>query len=224
VSKATGVPLASYAAQIMAGKALRDLDFLEEPRVDGFFVKEAVLPFQKFPGVDARLGPEMRSTGEVMGHASTFGHAFVKAQMAANMPLPLEGTVCISVNDFDKATIARIARHLHRMGFKLMATSGTAEWLEKVNLPVGAINKISQGSPHILDAMEAGRIDLMINTPLGSQAHSDGAKIRSKAHQLGIPIVTTMSAAMATVQGIESLHKKPLKVRSLQTHHQQNGK
>lgn len=219
VSKATGVPLARYAAQIAAGKTLRDLSFLEEPKVDGFFVKEAVLPFQKFPGVDARLGPEMRSTGEVMGHASTFGHAFIKAESAASMPLPQTGTICISVNDFDKSTVAKIARDLSVMGFDIMATHGTAAYLQKVGIQARAVNKVAQGSPHIIDLMRAGQIHLIINTPLGGQAHEDGAAIRSVAYQLGIPIVTTMSAAMAVVQGIRALKNKPLKVRSLQKHH-----
>jgi carbamoyl-phosphate synthase large subunit len=218
VSKAVGHPLASYAAQIAAGKTLHDLNFTEEPRVDGFFVKEAVLPFQKFPGVDARLGPEMRSTGEVMGHASSFGHAFIKAQVAANMTLPHTGTVFISVNDYDKGAVAKIARDLHALGFKLIATEGTAKWLTMLKLPVDHINKVREGSPHVIDVMLDGGIDLIINTPLGGQAHDDGARIRGTAHQLGIPIITTMSAAMASVQGIKSL-KEPLAVRSLQAHH-----
>lgn len=219
ISKATGHPLASYAAQIACGKTLEELNFLSEPKVDGFFIKEAVFPFQKFPGVDARLGPEMRSTGEVMGHASSFGHAFIKAQSAAGVPLPGKGTVCISVNDFDKGTVAKIARELHRLGFKLMATEGTAEWLNGVGIPTERVNKISEGSPHIVDMMEEGKIDLMINTPLGRQAHSEGVIIRSKAYALGIPIITTMSAAMASMQGIKRMHEKPLSVRSLQAHY-----
>jgi carbamoyl-phosphate synthase large subunit len=219
VSKATSHPLARYAAQIAAGKTLADLNFLEEPHVDGFFVKEAVLPFQKFPGVDARLGPEMRSTGEVMGHASNFGHAFVKAQMATNTPLPTTGAVMISVNDFDKGQAARIARDLNGMGFKLIATDGTADYLQKVGLMVERVNKISEGSPHVVDLMHEGRINLLINTPRGGQAHEEGAVIRAAAVSLDIPIVTTMSAAAASVQGIKALKGKPLKVRSLQRHH-----
>ena len=219
VSKATGRPLARYAAQIAAGKTLAELDFLLEPRVDGFFVKEAVLPFQKFPGVDARLGPEMRSTGEVMGHASRFGHAFAKAQMAANLPLPVGGTVLISVNRYDKGAVVKIARDLHQMGFRLIATAGTATWLEAVGLPVAVINKVSQGSPHVLDAIRAGEVDLIINTPRGGQAHYDGSLIRGMANLSGVPIVTTLSAAAATVQGIKALRDKPLRVRSLQVHH-----
>jgi carbamoyl-phosphate synthase large subunit len=219
VSKAIGVPLASYAAQISTGATLESLGFMMEAPVDGFFVKEAVLPFQKFPGVDARLGPEMRSTGEVMGHASSFGHAFVKAQIAAKMTLPTSGTVFISVNDFDKGGVARIARDLHNMGFKLMATHGTAHWLEMIGLPAEAVNKVAQGSPHVVDRLMAGDIDLVINTPLGGQAHEAGALIRGTAHLVGVPIITTLSAAAASVQGIKALKGKPLKVRSLQEHH-----
>jgi len=178
-----------------------------------------VLPFQKFPGVDARLGPEMRSTGEVMGHAARFGHAFAKAQMAAGVPLPTEGTVLISVNQFDKGAVIKIARDLHQLGFKILATAGTAQWLQAVGLPVTVINKVSQGSPHILDAIRAGQIDLIINTPRGGQAHYDGSLIRGAAHMMGIPIVTTLSAAAATVQGIRALREKPLRVRSLQAHY-----
>jgi carbamoyl-phosphate synthase large subunit len=219
VSKATGHPLASYAAQIAAGKTLTELGFVEEPRVDGFFVKEAVLPFQKFPGVDARLTPEMRSTGEVMGHASSFGHAFIKSQIAASSTLPQSGTVLISVNDFDKGAAVKIARDLHQLGFKLLATSGTAQMLALVGLPVQVINKVSEGAPHILDALRQGDIDLIITTPHGKQAHLDGALLRSAAYQYGVPILTTLSAAMAAVQGIRALRDKPLSVRSLQAHH-----
>lgn len=219
VSKATGVPLARYAAQIAMGKTLKEIGFLEEPRVDGFFVKEAVLPFQKFPGVDARLGPEMRSTGEVMGHASTFGHAFIKAESAAGMPLPDTGTVCISVNDMDKATMTRIARELHEMGFKIVATVGTADWFNRFGVPAERINKVADGSPHIVDLLREGKIQMVINTPLGGQAHEDGAAIRSMAYQVGVPLITTTSAAMAALQGIKMRRKKPLKVRSLQAHH-----
>jgi carbamoyl-phosphate synthase large subunit len=219
VSKATGKPLARYAAQIAAGKTLAQLGFTEEPRVDGFFVKEAVLPFQKFPGVDARLGPEMRSTGEVMGHASSFGHAFAKAEIAANTSLPLDGTVFISVNNYDKGAVMKVARDLHQLGFKLMATEGTAAFLQTVGIPAQVVHKVSEGSPNIVDAIRAGDINLVINTPRGGQAHYDGALIRGTAGMYGVPIVTTMSAATATVQGIKALRQKPLTARSLQVHH-----
>ncbi|HVU11693.1 MAG TPA: carbamoyl-phosphate synthase large subunit [Phototrophicaceae bacterium] len=219
VSKATGYPLARYAAQIAAGKTLLDLGFLDEPHVDGFFVKEAVLPFQKFPGVDARLGPEMRSTGEVMGHASTFAHAFAKAEIAASTSLPLEGTVFVSVNNNDKGAVMKVARDLNLLGFKLVATEGTAAALRSAGLPVDVIHKVSEGSPHIVDAIRAGQINLVINTPRGGQAHDDSALIRGTALLFGVSIVTTMSAATATVQGIKAMRQKPFKVRSLQVHH-----
>jgi carbamoyl-phosphate synthase large subunit len=220
VSKATGHPLARYAAMIAAGKTLKDLNFTEEPRVNGFFVKEAVLPFQKFPGVDARLGPEMRSTGEVMGHASNFGHAFVKAQMATSVPLPTAGRVFISVNDYDKGAAVKIARDLHQLGFTLVATDGTSAFLKMVGIPSERINKVSQGSPHVVDSLRAGEIDLVINTPRGEEAHTDGAILRAAAVAAGVPIITTLSAAMASVQGMKAVKDKPLRVRSLQTHHE----
>ncbi|MDE2637661.1 MAG: carbamoyl-phosphate synthase large subunit [Chloroflexota bacterium] len=220
ISKATGHPLARYAAQIAAGATLEDLGFLEEPPVKGFFIKEAVFPFQKFPGVDTRLGPEMRSTGEVMGHASSFGHAFVKSQASAGLPLPASGTVFVSVNDFDKAVVAKIARDLAKLNFEIIATEGTARWLNQMGIGASRVNKLSEGSPHIMDAMRDGRVDLIINTPRGSQAHEDGIAIRSQAYALGIPIITTMSAAAAAVQGIKRMREKPLSVRSLQSHYQ----
>jgi carbamoyl-phosphate synthase large subunit len=220
VSKATGVPLANYAAQVAAGRTLAEIGFTETPPLDGFFVKEAVLPFRKLPGGEARLGPEMRSTGEAMGHASSFGHAFAKAEMAAEMALPLEGSVLITVNDFDKSAAARLARDLHRMGFALLATEGTARFLEKAGLPVGHVRKVSEGSSEILDLIRGGSVQLIINTSLGGQSHRDGIAIRNAAYQYRIPIITTLSAAAASVQGIAALRRKPLKVRSLQAHHQ----
>ena len=220
ISKATGRPLARYAAQIAAGATLAELSFLEEPPVKGFFIKEAVFPFQKFPGVDTRLGPEMRSTGEVMGHASSFGHAFVKSQASAGLSLPARGAVFVSVNDFDKPVVAKIARDLAKLNFEIIATEGTARWLNQMGIKARRINKLSEGSPHIMDAMREGRVDLIINTPRGSQAHEDGIAIRSQAYALGIPIITTMSAAAAAVQGIKRMREKPLSVRSLQSHYQ----
>jgi len=219
ISKATGIPLAKIAAKVMAGKTLAELGFIEEPKIDGFFVKEAVLPFKKFLGTDTLLGPEMRSTGEVMGHASHFGHAFAKAEMAAGSRLPLSGTVLLSVNDFDKSNILKIGRDLINMGFRLVATHGTAEWLARVNLPVEPINKVREGSPHVVDAIRAGQIDLIVNTPLGRGAHADGMAIRVAATQYDVPLITTLSAAQAAVNGIRALRAKELKVRSLQEHH-----
>ncbi len=217
-SKATGVPLARLATKVMVGQSLAELGFIAEPKVDGFFVKEAVLPFKKLPGSDAVLGPEMRSTGEVMGHASNFGHAFAKSQLAAGAGLPLEGNALISVNDYDKGAALKIARDLWRMGFGLYATPGTAEFLRRVGLPVEAVNKVSQGSPHVVDLIRAGQVHLILNTPRGPHAHSDGAQIRQAALAMDVPLLTTLSAAAAAVAGIRALRAKALKYRSLQAH------
>ncbi len=219
VSKATGVPLAKIAAKVMVDKTLKELGLTKDPQVDGFFVKEAVLPFKKFLGVDARLSPEMRSTGEVMGHASRFGHAFAKAQMAAGETLPTEGKVFISVNEYDRGAILKIARDFHRMGFSLLATRGTASSLVSVGLPVEPINKVSEGGRHVVERIRAGEIDLIINTPLGSTAHADGIAIRTTAIRNGVPLLTTTSAAQATVNGIKALRRKAIGIRSLQEHH-----
>ncbi len=219
VAKATGVPLARIAAQIAVGKTLREIGFTQEPRIDGFFVKEVVLPFDKFDGTPVRLGPEMRSTGEVMGHASSFGHAFAKAEMAAGMTLPPRGRALLTVNDFDKGAVVKLARDLQRLGWELSATRGTAEWLRRVGLNVETLNKVSEGSPHLLDAIARGDVALIVNTPLGRQAHSDGEEIRRAAVRYRVPLVTTLSAAAAAVGAIRALQRKELKVRSLQEHH-----
>jgi carbamoyl-phosphate synthase large subunit len=213
------VRLARYAAQVILGRTLADLDLLEEPRVDGFFVKEAVLPFKKFLGMDAVLGPEMRSTGEVMGHASHFGQAFAKAQLAAGERLPTSGTALISINDFDKSAALKLARDLQRLGFSLLATSGTAEFFRRTGLEVGTVNKVSEGSPHVVDLISQGAVDLIINTPYGKTAYSDGSLIRTAAVRHGVLMLTTLSAAQAAVNSIQALRDRQLKVRSLQRHH-----
>jgi len=218
-SKAVGVPLARIATKIMVGHKLAELGFTTEPRVPGFYVKEVVLPFRKLPGSDALLGPEMRSTGEVMGCASNFGHAFAKSQLAAGSALPLHGTALISVNDFDKGAALKIARDLHRMGFKLCATPGTAEYLRRAGLPVEAVNKVSQGSPHVADLIRAGKVQLILNTPRGRQAHADGVQIRQAAIAMDVPLLTTLSAAAAAVSAIQALRNKALEYQSLQAMH-----
>ena len=217
-SKATGLNLARLASQVMAGKTLESLGVIEEPRVDGFFVKEAVLPFKKLPGADVILGPEMRSTGEVMGHAAHFGHAFAKSQLAAGVGLPQCGAVLISVNDYDKSAGLKIARDLHRMGFSLYATGGTAEFFCRTGLPVTTVNKVAQGSPHVVDLIRSGKVQLILNTPLGPRAHSDGAQIRAAATLMNVPLLTTLSAGMAAVNAIQALRQKELEYRSLQVH------
>ena len=223
VSKATGVPLAKLAAQVMAGRSLVELAFTAQPDVDGFFVKEAVLPWKKFTGTDAILGPEMRSTGEVMGHAARFGHAFAKSQMGADTPLPLQGGVLVTVNDFDKGSALRLSRDLHRLGFAIYATPGTAAFMDRAGVPTTTLAKATAGSDGYttLDAMRDGKIQLIINTPLGPDSREDGAKIRQLATRAEIPLITTLSAAQAAVNGIRAMRERELDVRSLQTHYAQ---
>jgi carbamoyl-phosphate synthase large subunit len=229
VSKATGVPLAKLAAWVMAGKSLEEVGLLEEPEVRGFFVKEAVLPWKKLSGADTLLGPEMRSTGEVMGHAHNFGHAFAKSQLGAEYRLPVDGGVLITVNDYDKGAALKLARDFSRMGFDLYATSGTATLIQRVGLPVVVLNKAAgaespidspgNGAYTTLDAMRDGKIDLIINTPLGPHSRADGQKIRTLATRMEIPLITTLSAAQAAVNGIRAMMDAELNVRSLQTHY-----
>ena len=217
-SKATGLNLAYVAAQVMAGKTLAELGVTKEPRVDGFFVKEAVLPFRKLPGSSALLGPEMRSTGEVMGHASRFGHAFAKSQIATGTALPQKGAVLVTVNDFDKSAGLKFARDMHRMGFKLYATPGTAEFCRKAGLPVEVVEKGQNGFNPEVDLIRAGKVQMVLNTPLGPHAHSAGAKIRAAAIAMNIPLLTTLSAARAAVSAIQAMNKKELRYKSLQSH------
>jgi carbamoyl-phosphate synthase large subunit len=217
-SKATGLNLAYIAAQVMAGKSLAELGVTEEPRVDGFFIKEAVLPFKKLPGSSILLGPEMHSTGEVMGHASHFGHAFAKSQIAAGTGLPQSGAVLITVNDYDKSAGLKFARDMHRMGFELYATPGTADMCQKAGLTVEVVEKAQDGSTQIVDLIRAGKIHLVLNTPLGPHAHTDGAEIRSAAIAMNVPLLTTLSAASAAVSAIRALSLNELKYRSLQSH------
>ncbi|HEX9019417.1 MAG TPA: carbamoyl-phosphate synthase large subunit [Anaerolineaceae bacterium] len=218
-SKATGLPMARVAARVMAGESLSALGVTLEPLVDGFFVKEAVLPFKKLPSDVTVLGPEMRSTGEVMGHAAHFGHAFAKSQLAAGTNLPLEGAALISVNDFDKGAALKVARDLHRMGFSLYATPGTADYFRRTGLPVTAVNKVTQGSPHVVDLINNHQVSLILNTPLGAGTHSDGALIRTAATRMNVPLLTTLSAAAAAVAAIQALRQKALRYRSLQAHY-----
>ncbi|MFN4294190.1 MAG: carbamoyl-phosphate synthase large subunit [Thermoflexales bacterium] len=219
VSKATGVPLAKIAARVAAGQTLEAIGFLDEPKLDGFFVKEVVLPFNKFPSAFYQLGPEMRSTGEVMGHASTFGHAYAKAELGAGERLPSSGRVLLTVNDNDKPNIIKIARDLHRMGFELLGTRGTAEFLNRFGVPVVAVNKVSEGPPHVVDYIRRGEVHMVISTPLGQRAYTDGQAIRAAAIQHRVLLLTTLSAASAAVQAIRAVRAKDFKVRSLQAHH-----
>ncbi|MGB3138027.1 MAG: carbamoyl-phosphate synthase large subunit [Nodosilinea sp.] len=216
VSKAIGHPLAKLAVRVMSGKTLAELGFTEEVIPSHIAVKEAVLPFDKFAGTDALLGPEMRSTGEVMGIDADFGKAFAKAELGANQKLPLEGTVFISMNDRDKVAVIPVAKDLASLGLKLIATSGTRAALMDEGLTVGPILKVHEGRPNIEDAIKNNEIQLIINTPAGSTALEDDRSIRRTALAYKVPIITTIAGAKATASAIRSLQQHPLQVKSLQ--------
>jgi carbamoyl-phosphate synthase large subunit len=218
VSKATGTPLAKVAARLMLGEKLADLD-LPEPPAGHVSVKEAVLPFARFAGVDSVLGPEMKSTGEVMGIAADFPTAFAKAQAAAGVVLPNEGSVFITVTDTDKPAATQLAARFHDLGFEVIATGGTAQSISSMGVPVTPINKIAEGSPHVVDLIRERRCDLVINTPTGSGARADGQAIRTAAVRHGIPCVTTMTGATAAVRAIAAQKQGDAAVASLQEVH-----
>ncbi|HEX2015970.1 MAG TPA: carbamoyl-phosphate synthase large subunit, partial [Solirubrobacteraceae bacterium] len=220
VSKAVGVPLAKMACRIMLGERIADLGLPDEPMSgDHVSVKEAVLPFARFAGSDSLLGPEMRSTGEVMGIASDFPTAFAKAQAAAGASLPQSGTVFITLTDSDKAAGTGIAAHLADLGFELVATRGTAQAIERMGVRVQTLNKVGEGSPHVVDWIERGDVDLVINTPTGSGARSDGWEIRRAAVMRGIPCITTLSGGMAAARAIRAARRGEAEVISLQQIH-----
>jgi carbamoyl-phosphate synthase large subunit len=221
VSKATGVPLARLAALVMAGRSLKSFDLPEDLAVGRFFyVKSPVFPFVKFAGVDPVLGPEMHSTGEVMGVGESFGEAYAKAMMGAGMELPQTGTAFISVNDGDKGQAAVAARRLVRLGFKLIATLGTAARLREVGLAVENVFKVNEGRPNVVDFIKRGEIDLIINTPLGRVSHFDEQAIRRAALQYNVPCVTTMTGAQAMIEAIAARERKErMTVHSLQELH-----
>ncbi|MCD6416560.1 MAG: carbamoyl-phosphate synthase large subunit [Planctomycetes bacterium] len=217
VSKATGVPLAKLATKVMMGYSLRELGLTEEVRIGHIAVKEAVFPFARFPGVDTVLGPEMKSTGEVMGLAKNFGMAFAKSQIAAGQNLPREGTVFFSLCDRDKTDdAARVARQFHQMGFQLVATQGTADWLREGDVPCERINKVREGRPHVVDSIINGEIALVINTPSGKHPRKDEVAIRSTSWARRVPIITTIQGAIAVVQAVRELEDNEMSVKTLQ--------
>ncbi|HEX8090008.1 MAG TPA: carbamoyl-phosphate synthase large subunit, partial [Blastocatellia bacterium] len=223
VSKATGVPLAKIAAKLMVGRKLSEFNLPDELKVERFYIKTPVFPFVKFPGVDPILGPEMHSTGEVMGVAENFGAAFLKAQQGAGTLLPREGAVFISVNDGDKREIIDLARKLHDMGFKLVATRGTQRKIESADLPCGFVYKVNEGRPNVTDLVRSKQINLIINTPLGRVSFYDERSIRRAAMQYSVPCVTTLTGAVATVAAIRALRDEEMTVRSLQEYHAQSA-
>ncbi|HEX3874902.1 MAG TPA: carbamoyl-phosphate synthase large subunit [Solirubrobacteraceae bacterium] len=221
VSKATGVPLAKMAARLMLGESIADLDLPADPMAGAHVsVKEAVLPFGRFQGSDSLLGPEMRSTGEVMGVADDFQTAFAKAQAAAGSSLPASGTVFITVTDFDKPAGAALARDLHELGFAIVATSGTAKAIADIGVPVTTLNKVGDSSPHVVDWLERGDIDLVINTPTGSGARTDGWEIRRAAVTRAIPCITTLAGGQAAALAIRAARQGVAAVFSLQEIHE----
>ncbi|MGV0026074.1 carbamoyl-phosphate synthase large subunit [Phormidesmis priestleyi] len=216
VSKAIGQPLAKIAARIMSGKTLKELDFTEEKIPKHISVKEAVLPFDKFPGTDTILGPEMRSTGEVMGIDTDFGKAYAKAELAASQRLPLKGTVFVSMNNREKTLVVPVVKDLMELGFKVVATEGTRKVLKENGLEVELVLKLHEGRPHVLDSIKNEQIQLIINTPSGEEAYTDDRVIRRTALTYKIPIITTIAGAKATAAAIRSLQSQPLTVSALQ--------
>ena len=219
VSKTTGVPLASLAAAVMIGKTLEDLGLHDDVLQPYVAVKEAVFPFSKLQGVDLILGPEMRSTGEVMGIADSFGMAFAKAQISADGALPLEGSVFVTVNDHDKANLVPIARRFHGLGFRVLATEGTARYLRARGIPTERVLKVYEGRPNAIDLLVSGQIQLLINTPLGKLTQQDDYAIRRAALQHRVPYTTTLSAASAACDAIIALRSRTGDVRALQEWH-----
>jgi len=219
LSKATGVPLAKVAARVMVGKTLAQLGLTEDLEVAGVFVKTPVFPFVRFPGVDTILGPEMKSTGEVMGGATTFGSAFAKAQLAAGVKLPARGTAFVSVSNHDKPAVVQIARDLVALGFSLVATRGTASYLRAHGIDAGIVFKVNEGRPHVGDAILNGSIQLVINTPVGRDSFFDDRVVRRIAMMQQVPCITTLTGAAAAVNAIKALHTEGLTVRSLQEYH-----
>jgi carbamoyl-phosphate synthase large subunit len=217
VAKATGVPIAKVAARVMTGEKLAR--FARAPEnLPHVAVKEAVFPFARFPGVDVVLGPEMKSTGEVMGIDADFGRAFAKSQIAVGVEIPLGGTCFISVKDSDKVHMTPLCRRLAELGFKLMATRGTTAYLREQGLTVELINKVLEGRPHCVDAMLSGRIQLVFNTVEGPQAQADSFSLRRTALTNNICYYTTVSGARAAIRAIESLRHGRLDVAPLQSY------
>jgi carbamoyl-phosphate synthase large subunit len=223
VSKVIGVPLARLAAKVMVGKRLAELGFTREVKPQNVSVKESVFPFIKFPGVDIILSPEMKSTGEVMGIDDDFGLAFYKSQDAAGQRLPAKGKVFVSVKNEDKPSVLAIAKELAAMGYELVSTKGTQEFLEKAGLAVEPVLKLVEGRPNIGDKIRNREIQLIINTPNGKGPALDEAKIRSLAVSFCIPCITTINGARAAVQGLLSVRKKGISVRSIQEYHARYG-
>ena len=216
VSKAIGIPLAKIAAKVMVGESLAQQGYVNQRIPEYFSVKEAVFPFIKFPGADPILGPEMKSTGEVMGVGRTFGEAYAKAQLGAGQNLPTSGTVFISVIDADKKTVLPVAAKYRDAGFDIMATHGTSQFLADHGISNKAVNKVSVGRPHVVDAIKNSEIQLIINTSIGGETRRDGYTIRRNALRYKIPYATTTAGGMAIFKAIETLRQKKMAVKTIQ--------
>ena len=219
ISKATGVSLANIATKVMCGKTLKELDFTREIKINHVAVKESVFPFVRFPGVDTILGPEMKSTGEVMGIDASFGLAFAKSQIGAGTFLPLEGSVFISLRDGDKRTMIPTAKRLADLGFQILATEGTREILEINGVPAKRVLKVSEGRPNITDHIKNGEVQLIVNTPSGKTPRQDEVAIRTTAVAYNVPLITTTAGAAVAAGAIEELKKKGLSVKTIQEYH-----
>jgi carbamoyl-phosphate synthase large subunit len=220
VAKAIGKPIAKIATYAMCGRKLKEQSFTEEIVPQHFSIKKPVFPFNKLSGADTLLGPEMRSTGEVMGIDRNFGRAMAKAQAGASQALPREGRVFISVKQSDKPRVMPIARRLHELGFEIVATRGTAGELNAAGIPAQVVNKIQEGRPNVLDMVVNGEVDLLINTPSGKDPHTDEAQMRKKSIIQGVPTLTTLAAAEAAVKAIASLQGQEETVAALQDYHE----
>jgi carbamoyl-phosphate synthase large subunit len=219
VSKVCGIPMARIATQLMLGKRLADLG-LKPRHIPYHGVKEAVFPFVSFPEVDPILGPEMRSTGEVLGMADSAGLAFYKAQEGAKQILPTEGTVLLSVSQRDRPAVLKVGRRFAELGFRILATEGTHGFFTANGIEAERIRKLHEGRPNIVDAITNGEIQLVVNTPIGKLSQYDDSYIRKSAVKHGIPYITTLSAAEAAAEGIAACRKEGTRVRSLQEYHE----
>ncbi len=219
VSKATGVPLAKIATKAMCGMTLDEIGFTKEVTINHFAVKEAVFPFSRFTGVDAILGPEMKSTGEVMGIDSTFGMAFAKSQAAASSPLPTSGTVLLSLKNKDKRPALFMVKKLQDLGFKIVATEGTASFLKRQGVNAARVFKVGEGRPNVVDLLKNHEVQLVVNTPSGKRCRQDEVVIRTTAIAFSVPLITTLQGLAAAVQGIEALVKEGMAVKTIQEYH-----
>jgi carbamoyl-phosphate synthase large subunit len=218
VSKVCNISMARIATQILLGQKISDFN-LKNKTITHYGVKEAVFPFNMFPAIDPLLGPEMRSTGEVLGMADSYGMAFFKSQEATQTPLPINGTVLITIADRDKEKIVETARNFHDMGFTILSTGGTKQFLEKHNIPATLILKVHEGRPNIVDAIKNKEIDLVVNTPAGRLSEYDDSYIRKNAIKFKIPYITTTSAALSSTNGIKERQNGEYRVKSLQDYH-----